>query len=117
MQPTPGQIMTVFRSRLNVDGAPGYLEHAARMSMLAQRMPGYVEHKVFVADDGERVTLVTFADRASHERWRDHPEHREAQRAGVSTYYDRYTIAVGAVEHASSFQRSAGPDSDRVAQP
>ena len=26
-------------------------------------MPGYVEHKVFVAEDGERVTLVTFADR------------------------------------------------------
>jgi len=97
--------VTVFRSRLRTDGAENYAAHAARMSELAQAMPGYVEHKIFVAPDGERVTLVTFADRESHNGWRDHPEHRAAQRAGIAEYYETYSIAVGPVEYASYFER------------
>lgn len=66
-------------------------------------MPGYVEHKGFTADDGERVTVVTFADPESHRAWRDHPEHREAQRRGIERYYTAYSIQVGTTTHASSF--------------
>ena len=76
--------MTVFRSRLRAD-ATAYPEHAARIGALAREMPGYVAHKVFVAEDGERVTLVRFADRASHEAWARHPDHRVAQRAGPTS--------------------------------
>jgi heme-degrading monooxygenase HmoA len=64
-----------------------------------------VEHKIFVAGDGERVTLVTFADRASHNAWRDHPDHRAAQQAGIRLYYDSYSISVGEVDYASFFTR------------
>ena len=103
--PATGQVMTVFRSRLRADGADAYAEHAARMSELARSMPGYVEHKVFTADDGERVTVVRFADRASHEAWARHPDHREAQRAGVADYYEEYSIAVGDVDRAHAWRR------------
>lgn len=106
MEPQVGQIVTVFRSRLSTDGADAYPEHAARMSELAPTMPGYVEHKNFVAADGERVTLVTFADRESHNAWRDHPDHRAAQRAGIAAYYESYSISVGVVDHAASFRRA-----------
>ena len=105
-QPRPGQIITVFRSRLRDDGAAAYYEHADGMAKLARTMPGYVEHKVFVAEDGERVTLVTFADQASHDGWRTHPEHRAAQQAGRAGYYVEYSIAVGTVERAASWARS-----------
>ncbi len=73
--PEPGQVMTVFRSRLRED-ATAYAAHAARMSDLARSMPGYVEHKVFTAEDGERVTLVRFADAASHRAWERHDPSR-----------------------------------------
>jgi heme-degrading monooxygenase HmoA len=102
--PHPGQVVTVFRSRLRAD-ADGYPEHAARMSELARQMPGYVEHKVFTAEDGERVTLVTFADRPSHDAWGRDPEHREAQRTGVRDYYEEYSISVGLVDRASAWTR------------
>lgn len=98
--------MTVFRSRLVDDARDRYFEHAERMAALADTMPGLVERKAFVAEDGERLTLVTFAGRAGHDAWRDHPEHREAQRAGIERYYENYSIAVGTTESASSFQRS-----------
>ena len=102
MQPEVGQVVTVFRSRLR-DDADGYGADAARIADLARTMPGYVEHKGFTAADGERVTLVTFADRLSHDAWRDHPEHRAAMRRGVAGYYETYSIQVGTTEYASAF--------------
>ena len=105
--PEAGQVVTVFRNRLRPD-AEAYPDHAARMGALARTMPGYVEHKAFTAEDGERVTLVTFADRASHDAWGRHPEHREAQRAGVRDYYEEYSISVGEVDRASGWARDRG---------
>ncbi len=104
MSPEVGQVVTVFRSRLRPD-AHAYAEHAARMSELARTMPGYVEHKVFTAEDGERVTLVTFADRASHDAWGRHPQHRDAQQAGIRDYYDEYSISVAEVDRARAWRR------------
>jgi heme-degrading monooxygenase HmoA len=107
MQPEVGQVVTVFRSRLCADAA-GYADDAAAIAALARTMPGYVEHKGFTADDGERVTLVTFADRASHDAWRDHPEHRAAKRRGIDGYYETYSIQVGVTDYASGFRRASG---------
>lgn len=104
MTPEVGQVVTVFRNRLRPD-ADAYADHAARIAELARTMPGYVEHKAFTAEDGERVTVVTFADRASHDAWGRHPVHREAQRAGIREYYEEYSISVGAVERSSSWKR------------
>ena len=69
---SPGQVVTVFRSRLRADGLEEYAATAARMDELARAVPGYVDHKAFTAEDGERVTVVTFADQASHDAWRSH---------------------------------------------
>jgi hypothetical protein len=38
--PQPGQVITVFRSRLREDGAAAYYEHAERMSELARSKDG-----------------------------------------------------------------------------
>jgi heme-degrading monooxygenase HmoA len=100
-----GQIVTVFRSRLAADPDPGYHEQAARMSALARTMPGYVDHKSFTADDGERVTIATFADRASHDAWRLQADHVEAQRAGIAGYYETYSLQVATVDRVSRFNR------------
>jgi heme-degrading monooxygenase HmoA len=102
---TAGQVVTVFRSRLRAGDLGAYAEHAARMATLAAGMPGYVEHKGFAAPDGERVTLVTFADRPSHDAWRDHPEHRAAQTAGIAEYYAEYTVQVAVVDRVSRWTR------------
>jgi heme-degrading monooxygenase HmoA len=108
MEPQRGQVVTVFRSRLRPEAAQDYADDAARVAELAQAVPGYVEHKAFTAADGERVTLVTFADEASHRAWRDDPEHRAAQRRGIDGYYTAYSIQVGTTTYASAFVRSPG---------
>jgi heme-degrading monooxygenase HmoA len=97
-----GQVVTVFRSRLVPGHLEEYAETAARMDELARAMPGYVEHKAFTAEDGERVTLVTFADRASHDAWRTHVEHRVAQRRGRDAFYESYSLQVADVTSVSA---------------
>lgn len=106
MQPAEGQVVTVFRNRLRPEAAEAYAADLAVVSELARGMPGFVETKTFTAEDGERATIVTFTDDASHRAWRDHPRHRQAQRAGVTDYYETYSIAVGTTSYASSFTRA-----------
>lgn len=100
-----GQVLTVFRSRLRPDNVEEYDATAELMSSLAQHMPGYVEHKAFTSDDGERVTVVTFADRAAHEGWRTHAEHQIAQRRGREAFYASYSLQVADVTTVHHFPR------------
>ncbi|WP_374455015.1 antibiotic biosynthesis monooxygenase [Nocardioides sp.] len=104
--PHEGQVVTVFRNRLRDPARDAYAAELEVVAALARSMPGFVETKTFVAEDGERATIVTFADPDSHRAWRDHPRHREAQRHGISDYYSEYSIAVGTTSYASAFTRS-----------
>jgi heme-degrading monooxygenase HmoA len=89
-----GESITVFRSRLRDDVPDRYFDLAAELRAKAGELPGFVEHKVFVADDGERLTLVTF-DTAEHEAvWRADADHRAAQQEGRDDFYDEYDVAV-----------------------
>jgi heme-degrading monooxygenase HmoA len=97
-------VMTIFRNRLREENTAEYANTAARMTELAQQMPGFIDSKTFSAPDGERVTIVTFADRDSHNAWRNHSEHQQAQREGISSFYSEYSILVGDVTYEHSFR-------------
>ena len=98
-------VITIFRNRLREEAVADYGPVAAEMAALAGAMPGFVDAKTFSHADGERVTVVTFADRASHDAWRDHPAHREAQRRGIEEFYETYSIQVGNVVYSHDFER------------
>jgi heme-degrading monooxygenase HmoA len=99
------QSITVFRSRLRDDVPERYFSLAAELHERAKGFPGFVEFKQFVADDGERITLVTF-ETAEHEAaWRDDEQHRSAQAEGRAAFYTEYDVAVCAVQHRSRWPR------------
>jgi heme-degrading monooxygenase HmoA len=87
-------ILTVFRSRLREDARDEYMALAPKISALAKGMPGYVSHKGFVAEDGERVTIVEFEDEESHKAWARQVDHVEAKRRGQASFYAEYSIQV-----------------------
>ena len=87
-------IVTVFRSRLQDPHSDDYQRTAARMSELARTMPGYLSHKGFVAEDGERVTIVEYADEASQRQWALHAEHVAAKLQGRKAFYSEYKLQV-----------------------
>jgi len=96
-------VVTVFRSRVRPDAQEEYARWAARMSELARQMPGYVSHKGFVAEDGERVTIVEFESEKAQRAWALHPEHVEAKRRGRASFYLEYRIQVCKVQRHSIF--------------
>ena len=91
---TAGQIVTVFRSRLTDTAGDDYETTADALLARARRQPGFVDFKTFAADDGERVSLITFADRTSHDAWRRDAEHVAGQQAGRDRFYSQYQIQV-----------------------
>ena len=94
-------ILTVFRSRLNDAHHDDYDRHVRITSALAERMPGFVAHKMFVAEDGERVTLVEFDSMEAQRAWSLSPEHKAAAIAGRRAFYAEYRIQVCTVERES----------------
>jgi len=99
------KMVTVFRSRVRPEAMDEYASMAARMSELAKSMPGYIAHKGFVAEDGERVTIVEFASEEAHRAWSQHLEHVEAKKMGRASFYAEYRIQICAVQRESEFRR------------
>jgi heme-degrading monooxygenase HmoA len=98
-------MVTVFRSRLRADAGDEYGRTADEMERYAREMPGFVDFKTFVADDGERVSLVVFASREAHDAWRDDARHRAAQARGRAEWYSEYTIQVCELVAQRAFER------------
>lgn len=96
-------ILTVFRSRLNEVFSAEYDQHVQTTSVLAEKMPGFLGHKMFVAPDGERVTLVEFDSVENQRAWSLSPEHRAAAIAGRRGFYSQYRIQICTVTRDSQF--------------
>jgi heme-degrading monooxygenase HmoA len=102
-----GQVVTVFRSRRCDEAESEYQQVSAEMQAAARSVPGFVDFKSFSADDGERVSLVTFASLEAHRVWRNDPRHRQAQERGRTAFYLGYSIQVGECTHVSQWSRDA----------
>jgi heme-degrading monooxygenase HmoA len=87
-------IITVFRSRINLGVQDEYGPMAKRMGELVQGIPGYVSHKGFVAEDGERVTIVEFETEDALQAWRIHPEHASAKRRAIESLFAEYKFRI-----------------------
>jgi heme-degrading monooxygenase HmoA len=87
-------VVIIFRSRLAAGHGDEYAATSQRMVDLASGMPGFVSFKTFAHPDGERVSIIEFESEQTAAAWRDHPEHRRAQRRGREAFYDCFTIQV-----------------------
>jgi heme-degrading monooxygenase HmoA len=87
-------VMTIFRSRLRAENSEEFNALAAEMLERAEAMPGFISYKVYVAEDGERCSIVEFESHDELLAWRNLPEHRSAQQTGRERYYQEYTLHV-----------------------
>src|SRR5262245_57213635 len=100
-------IVVLFRSKL-VDAPEGYAEMAEEMEALAKTMPGFIDVKGYLAEDGERLTVVRWEDEETLKQWREQVRHRVAQKAGRERWYTYYKLEVAEVVRETSFQRATG---------
>ena len=105
-------LVTLFRSRLNPDHADEYARAVAQTASLVETAPGFKAHKMFVAEDGERLTLVEFEDEAAQRNWSLSREHRDAAKAGRARFYSAYKIQICTVKRESEFRGKPDPSNE-----
>ena len=105
---TSGQVVTVFRSRRRAGSEEHYARLAAAMLDSARKVPGFVDFATFAGEDGDRVSLVTFATPEAHAAWRDDAAHRAAQQEGRDVLYEWYSVQVSTCTGATHWQRPPG---------
>ena len=98
-------VIAVFRSSLRPDCEKEFQQLGTRMLDLARSMPGFISYKVYVADDGERCSVIEFDSPENLQAWRKHPEHLEAQQTGRARYYEEYSLYVSEPERESLCSR------------
>jgi heme-degrading monooxygenase HmoA len=97
-------VVVVFRARVKPGIGKDYEEMDARMVELAVKMPGFVSYRTYASADGEELAVVEFESHETVAAWREHPEHREAQRLGRERWLAEYRITVCDVARDYSFK-------------
>lgn len=92
-------IVAVFRSYPRPEFEAEYKETATRVAQVAKTIPGYLSHKSFVAEDGERVTIVEYASEEPLRAWSRHPDHVQAKKLGRQKFYASYRVQVCSLLH------------------
>ena len=98
-------IVTVFRHRLRPENSGDYFKLAAELGVEAAAMPGFVSRKVYVAEDGERLTIVEFESEETHRAWAEDHRHRAAQKLGREQFYSEYSLQVCQTLRTSTLSR------------
>jgi heme-degrading monooxygenase HmoA len=101
--PKPPYYAVIFTSRRTAADPNDYNRTADRMVELAATMPGFLGIESARNSDGVGITVSYWDNLDSIRRWREHAEHRVAQRAGKERFYERYFLRVCRVEKAYSF--------------
>ena len=76
---------------------------AARMLELAQQQDGFIAFESAKQETG--ITVSYWRDLESIKKWRNHVEHREAQRLGRELWYDSFELHIARVETYRSYHR------------
>lgn len=91
-------IYTLFYSRLrdfDDETAERYQRRNDELERRASgRFEGFVDTKTFVAEDGERLTVVRFEDAAAQRAWAADADHAAAQGEGRREFYDEYRVTL-----------------------
>ena len=100
-----GQIAVIFVSQRSAEDDAGYAAAAAAMDALAAEQPGYCGIASARDTQGFGITVSYWADEASAEAWRDHPDHARIRAAGRDRWYDRYAVVVAEVVRDYDWRR------------
>ena len=75
---------------------------AARMVELAAQQPGYLGMEHVGTRGGASITVSYWTDEESIALWREHAEHKVAQRRGREKWYESFALRIAKVESARS---------------
>lgn len=96
-------ILTIFRSRVKEEAQEEYKALVPKIVEVAETMPGFLSRKSYIAEDGERLSLVAFEDEQSQRNWALNAEHMAAKKRGREQFYSEYVVQICTVVRESKF--------------
>lgn len=99
--PQPPYYAVIFTGQ-RTEGDNGYGKMAELMIKVAQEQPGCLGIEAARNENGLGVTVAYFTDEAAIAAWRNHIQHRAAQKLGKERWYAHYEVRVARVERSYS---------------
>jgi len=92
-------IAVIFEVWTHPDRRQDYLDIAAQLKPELEKMDGFISIERFqsLSDSGKLLSLSFWRDEVSVARWRQHAEHRAAQRKGREFIFRDYRLRVVSV--------------------
>ena len=101
-------VIVLIRTQLRPDAdVAAHDQLDARMFELVQTIPGFLSARSYRSEDGDKLLLIRFASADALRAWREHAEHREAQRRGRDEFFTAYDVEVCDVTRGYEFGRTA----------
>lgn len=96
--------LVAFRSRYSEHVGDEYFTTEEHLAKKVREKFGedLVQLKNYTADDGERVVLLWWRDPETLEKWRNDPDHLDAQRLGRDKWYDFFELSIAEIVRSSS---------------
>lgn len=93
-------IAVIFEVRPRAGHRAAYLDIAAALRPALAQMDGFISIERFesLSDPGRMLSLSFWRDEAAVRRWREHADHRAAQRAGRESIFEDYRLRIATVE-------------------
>jgi heme-degrading monooxygenase HmoA len=87
-------IIVLFSFRLRPEVHEEFEHTVTRMMELVRSIPGFISMDLFRSEDGRTLAVPRFESEEALERWRDHPDHKAAQKRGIDEFFEEYSIDV-----------------------
>jgi heme-degrading monooxygenase HmoA len=93
-----------------------YLDYATGLKPVLEEMDGFVSVERFesLTTPGKLLSLSTWRDEAAVANWRNHAEHRIAQKAGRGGIFSDYRLRVVSVIRDYGMHDRAGAPADAI---
>jgi heme-degrading monooxygenase HmoA len=96
-------LVILFRSKLLPTAGEDYSQMAEQMEAHARTFDGFVDVKAYLAEDGERLTVVWWRDEESLAIWRNDARHRVVQNRGRERWYEYYKMDIATIVRQKDF--------------
>lgn len=88
------KIIVIFEVKPRKEGMDDYLKHAAFLKSELSKMDGFISSERFTSlnEEGKLLSLSVWENEESAAKWRNQIAHRESQKAGHDSLFEKYHI-------------------------
>ncbi len=108
-----GKVIVVFEVSPKEEGLNEYLSLAANLKSELSKIEGLISIERFSSlnEEGKLLSLSVWENEEAVARWRNHVAHRESQKAGHDSLFEKYHITVASIiREYTDTDRTQAPD-------